>query len=651
MHSKENHQIKAQVTGGRLHALWNISDNWSALLTSSAEETTGEGVWDSDQYLSDYKVTRFEDESRRDDWQSASITLVRMPDIDKAHQAFKRGATFHEAGQLDEALHWYRKNLEIQPENAAALRNLGLVLQTQGKLDKAVATYQKAVTIKSDFAVAHFNLGNALIAQGKLDEALSSFQKAASIKADFAEAHCNLGNTLLDLGRLDEAVSSYQRAVSVNPDFADAHYNLGSALKEQGKLDEAVSSFQKAVSIRPDIAEAHSNLGSALRELGKLDEALSSFRKAVSIRPDIAEAHCNLGNTLLDLGKLDEAVSSYQEAVSIKPGFADAHYNLGNVLKEQGKLDEAVSSFQKVISIRPDMAQAHSSLGDALKEQGRLDAAVSSFRTAASIRPDIAEAHSNLGNALREQGNLDEAISSYEKAISIKPDFVGAQHILNSLLGKTTRQPPRKYVETLFDEFATNFDNHLLNKLEYSMPSLLKKALVDLGLGDESLKMVLDLGCGTGLAGAEFRDIAESLIGIDLSENMVREAEKKNIYDELHVNDIVDGLNSLESQFDLFIAADVFTYIGDLLELFNCVKQHSTKNALFVFSTEHENCDEYVLQTTGRYAHSKDYVLSVATETGFHLEYFVQANIRKENESWIAGGIYILRRGDTQIGH
>ena len=131
---------------------------------------------------------------------------------------------------------------------------------------------------------------------------------------------------------------------------------------------------------------------------------------------------------------------------------------------------------------------------------------------------------------------------------------------------------------------------------------------------------------------------------------LTRILEKKNIYDELHVNNIVDGLNSLESQFDLFIAADVFTYIGDLLEIFNYVKQHSTKNALFVFSTEHENCDEYVLQTTGRYAHSKDYVLSVATETGFHLEYFVQANIRKENESWIAGGIYILRCGDTPIG-
>ena len=130
---------------------------------------------------------------------------------------------------------------------------------------------------------------------------------------------------------------------------------------------------------------------------------------------------------------------------------------------------------------------------------------------------------------------------------------------------------------------------------------------------------------------------------------MIREAEKKNIYDELHVNDIMGGLNSLESQFDLFIAADVFTYVGELLELFDCINQHAAKNAVFVFSTEHENREQYVLRTTGRYAHSKDYVTSVATETGFKLEHFAQANFRKERESWIAGGIYVLRREDSQV--
>lgn len=63
------------VDGGRLHALWNMSDKWSALATIIAENTTADGVWDSDAFLGDYKVTRFENEIRTDDWYSASLTL------------------------------------------------------------------------------------------------------------------------------------------------------------------------------------------------------------------------------------------------------------------------------------------------------------------------------------------------------------------------------------------------------------------------------------------------------------------------------------------------------------------------------------------------------------------------------------------------
>jgi outer membrane receptor protein involved in Fe transport len=64
-----------EVDGGRVHALWNVSDNWSALVTLMGENTTAEGVWDTDEFLGDYKVTRFENEIRTDDWFSASLTL------------------------------------------------------------------------------------------------------------------------------------------------------------------------------------------------------------------------------------------------------------------------------------------------------------------------------------------------------------------------------------------------------------------------------------------------------------------------------------------------------------------------------------------------------------------------------------------------
>jgi len=63
------------VNGGRLHALWNMGDKWSALFTVVGENTDAVGVWDTDEALGDYKVTRFEDEWRTDDWVSTALTL------------------------------------------------------------------------------------------------------------------------------------------------------------------------------------------------------------------------------------------------------------------------------------------------------------------------------------------------------------------------------------------------------------------------------------------------------------------------------------------------------------------------------------------------------------------------------------------------
>jgi tetratricopeptide (TPR) repeat protein len=236
----------------------------------------------------------------------------------KEQEFWQRGIACHRTGRISEAIHWYRKTLEINPNNTVALTNMGAALQTTGKMEEAVHSYQKAISIKPDLAEVHSNLGNILKEQGKLKEAVHSYQKAINIKPNLAEAHYNLGIALQRQKKLKEAVHSYQKAITIKPDYADAHSNLGNILKEQGKLKEAITSYQKAITIKPDYADAHSNIGIALKEQGKLDEAVASYQKAIIIKPDYADAHSNLGNALEEQDKLKEAATSYQKATSLR---------------------------------------------------------------------------------------------------------------------------------------------------------------------------------------------------------------------------------------------------------------------------------------------------------------------------------------------
>jgi len=196
--------------------------------------------------------------------------------------------------KFDDAVRYYKKALQIGPNEVQSLVNLGIVLGLQGKEDEAMYYFNRTLQVNPNSSDAHFNIGTMLGSQGKLEEAVSHLYKAVQAKPDYAEAHSNLGMALGSLGRYDEAVVHYRQALEIKPDMADAHNNLAVTLRLQGKFDEAVRHFKQALKIDPNYADAHNNLGITLGMQGKLDEAIGHFQAALRIRPDFAEAKTNL---------------------------------------------------------------------------------------------------------------------------------------------------------------------------------------------------------------------------------------------------------------------------------------------------------------------------------------------------------------------
>jgi iron complex outermembrane receptor protein len=68
-------QNEYDVDGGRIAALWNMSDKWSLLASLVTEQTHAEGSWETDPFLGDHKITRFITEDREDDWYSSALSL------------------------------------------------------------------------------------------------------------------------------------------------------------------------------------------------------------------------------------------------------------------------------------------------------------------------------------------------------------------------------------------------------------------------------------------------------------------------------------------------------------------------------------------------------------------------------------------------
>jgi predicted TPR repeat methyltransferase len=451
-------------------------------------------------------------------------------------------------------------------------------------------------------------------------------------------------NKLLEYYQNGRFSDTEKLSLEITQDFPKHQFAwkvLAAVLGATGRHSEAVNANRTAVALSPQDAEAHSNLGITLQELGRLEESEASCKQAIALKPDYPEAHSNLGSALQELGRLDEAEASYTQAIALNPDYAEAYSNLGNTLRELGRLDEAEANCNQAIALKHDFAEAHNNLGVTLQELGRLDEAETSYKQALAINPQDAEAHSNLGDTLKELGRLGEAVASYTQAIALNPDLPEANHMLAALTGETTATAPRDFVEGLFDNYAAKFEISLVDDLEYKFPKLITEIIIKENKFD-LLGSIIDLGCGTGLLGVEINQFCEYLEGIDLSEKMLVESKKKNIYNKLIKQDILDYLENASLNFDYFISTDVFTYIGDLSDTFRLIKSRNKTGGKLAFSTEDYDGDGYFLEQSGRYSHSKTYIGRLCEEFDFKLCHFETQNLRKDKNQYIRGGLYLL---------
>ena len=99
-----------------------------------------------------------------------------------------------------------------------------------------------------------------------------------------------------------------------------------------------------------------------------------------------------------------------------------------------------------------------------LKEYGNKESAIDCFKKAIKINPSYIGAYYQLGNIYFENEKKDLAIETYKNLLKIKPDHTRALHLLNALNGETTDSAPNEYVSNLFDTFAKNFENTLVNQ-------------------------------------------------------------------------------------------------------------------------------------------------------------------------------------------
>lgn len=386
----------------------------------------------------------------------------------------------------------------VDPNDAGAHNNLGVLYYNKGMLDEAVAAFTRALAIDARMTTAERNLHIAWRETGLFDRSVAALESRLGGDAGDREARRELADALLLAGEAARAIPHFEALVAADPEDAHALGQLARACKRLGALEPAHRWVKRALGVRPGDDALRLLLAELSYHRGLSDDSLATLRELAQRRPDDADVQYLLGFVLGDLGHHTEGADAARRALRLNPslgraepnlslerrpeppapgaepapvpGGALAHFNLGLAFRQKGYHAQALKEYElalaegedrslvtqamaevhllrqdavsatrlyeELVSAQPDSPKLWNERGVALHQAGRAADALPSYERAVSLDAGYALALNNLGVARFHEGRDDLAVDAFRRALTTQPVFVKARLNLALLLLK-----------------------------------------------------------------------------------------------------------------------------------------------------------------------------------------------------------------------
>ncbi len=298
----------------------------------------------------------------------------------------------------------------LDPENADARGNLGVLLFFRGDYADATPQLQAALKLRPDLwkiqallGMSEERIGNDSNGRKDLETAFPHLQEA--------KIKLQVGNALIDsytsTGDLDKAAATVSVLLKLEPTNVDllyTSYRLYSDLADQSTLTMAM--------IAPNSAQMHQMMARAEVREGDSTAAIANYRDAIKINPKDPGLHFELAELLNASGTVADkqaAVAEYQAALVLNPQDEKSECQLGKMAEQNGDSKTAFADYSRAIKLQPDDAVALTGLADALIAMQQTEKALPLLERAVQLDPTSPAAHFRLSSLYRRAGRAADA--------------------------------------------------------------------------------------------------------------------------------------------------------------------------------------------------------------------------------------------------
>ena len=373
---------------------------------------------------------------------ASAFTLAAQTKTSRAsevHDHLRKAEDYLRSKDPDSAAQEFDVVLTLDPKNAEAYANLGVLAYSRNDYRNASQNFRKALTIDPSLTKTQALLG---ISQNRLGDpsARAMLEKSFSTLKD-KQLRLQIGMELAALydqqGDPGGTAAVMRSLVDLDPDNVNVLF-----MAQRVYSELANDTLNKLAILAPGSGRMQQVIAEHLVNEGDLKGAIEHYRKALQIEPRLPGVHFELGEAILesspvDAAMLSEAQKELEAAVTIDGDTAKTECEFGSIALSQSQMDQAFAHYRRAYELSPNEVQAQMGLAKLLMMQEKPQEAVQYLRMAVQSDPLNRAAHYQLGTAYRRLQMKELA----QKEMHLSQEIKQAKDRVEELYHEMNRRP------------------------------------------------------------------------------------------------------------------------------------------------------------------------------------------------------------------
>lgn len=332
---------------------------------------------------------------------------------------FQQGIDAIDAGNPDEAVIWFKKALQENPEMAMAHFKLGQVYRQKGDSRQAYGQLSHAVQQDPTLKDARKEMAFVLVENHALEQAVEVCRKYLEVNGDDEDIYLLLGNALAYTKKLAEAIEIMNEAISKYPDSTSIKVNLAKMMVAGRKVAEGRALLEKVVGANPEDIHVQMALAQVYQKIERFDLAVMSLEQVKKRFPESPLPYLSLAQLSLQKNQPDQAKEILVEAENAGINDSGLFRLHAMITHRQGDSETALKYFIKAVDVASEaqlqlnqmiLVDYHSYLKNYKEAQEILEAIIAADESKKALKSKVVELFLAQGEFEQARASVDSLL-------------------------------------------------------------------------------------------------------------------------------------------------------------------------------------------------------------------------------------------------